>query len=320
MAITPRDPFIRPTLRELAAHIEAPCSVVPGKAICVREGAGEPPLFLVHDGLDSLQYVYTLTPHLSAAVPVYGLPAAPLDAPGEHTIETMAARLIGMIREVQSTGPYRLAGWSTGGVVAYEIAHQLLCDRDAVEFLGLFDAMYAAGFREPGVDSPEQASAAFEDKAELLRSIQPRSAFAKLDEPFLRALAELRADLAAMEFDTLAQRCRKQSLLPMELAPLSDLELRQTLRRRYSNMRAQARYRASRLPIPLHLFVARDSRGGAPLLGWPAVIPAAQIHTRSIPGDHYSMMAHPNIMTLAEELLNDLAAARSGGLSHALPQ
>jgi len=51
----------------------------------------------------------------------------------------MATRMVRMIRSVQPAGPYRVAGWSLGGTIAYEIATQLVGAHEQVEFIGLFD-------------------------------------------------------------------------------------------------------------------------------------------------------------------------------------
>lgn len=50
-----------------------------------------------------------------------------------------------MTRAVQLAGPYRIAGVSYGGILAYEVATQLICQGRVVELLGLFDSQYAAG-------------------------------------------------------------------------------------------------------------------------------------------------------------------------------
>jgi thioesterase domain-containing protein len=71
-------------------------------------------------------------------------PPAPGDA-APRTVEGAAARCVRMIRAVQPAGPYRLAGWSAGGVVAYEIATQLVGQDEPVEFLALLDTAYPDG-------------------------------------------------------------------------------------------------------------------------------------------------------------------------------
>ena len=47
--------------------------------------------------------------------------------------------MIRLMQAVQSAGPYRLAGWSFGGLLAYEVAQQLRSAGQAVEFLALID-------------------------------------------------------------------------------------------------------------------------------------------------------------------------------------
>jgi thioesterase domain-containing protein/acyl carrier protein len=58
-----------------------------------------------------------------------------------NTIEELAARQIADIRKVQPGGPYRLAGFSLGGLIALEIAQQLRASGEDVEMLFLLDPM-----------------------------------------------------------------------------------------------------------------------------------------------------------------------------------
>jgi arthrofactin-type cyclic lipopeptide synthetase C len=57
-----------------------------------------------------------------------------------RTVQGKAALLVRQIRSVQPQGPYRLAGWSIAGVLAYEVACQLAGADEEVEFLGLVDS------------------------------------------------------------------------------------------------------------------------------------------------------------------------------------
>jgi thioesterase domain-containing protein len=57
-----------------------------------------------------------------------------------HTsIEAMAADYLEAIKERQPVGPYHLCGYSSGGLVAFEIARRLSDSGDAVGLVGLFD-------------------------------------------------------------------------------------------------------------------------------------------------------------------------------------
>jgi thioesterase domain-containing protein len=55
------------------------------------------------------------------------------------TIEAMAADYLREIKKRQPNGPYRLCGYSSGGLVAFEIARRLHESGDEVGLVGLFD-------------------------------------------------------------------------------------------------------------------------------------------------------------------------------------
>jgi thioesterase domain-containing protein len=57
----------------------------------------------------------------------------------------MAAHYATAIRKVQRRGPYFLAGWSFGGLVAFEMAQQLIAAGEPVGWLGLFDSFVLDG-------------------------------------------------------------------------------------------------------------------------------------------------------------------------------
>src|SRR6185369_16148080 len=48
--------------------------------------------------------------------------------PEAKSVEEMAARYLAEVRRVQPQGPYRLGGWSMGGLVAFEMATQLAAE------------------------------------------------------------------------------------------------------------------------------------------------------------------------------------------------
>ncbi|NDV85371.1 amino acid adenylation domain-containing protein [Aurantimonas aggregata] len=101
------------------------------------------PLFLIHAIAGTLTCYQTLVAELNTTRPVYGIRAVGLES-GEacdgRSIEDLAASYCDQIRAVQPRGPYRLCGWSFGGVVAYEMARQLQQAGEAVAFLGLIDS------------------------------------------------------------------------------------------------------------------------------------------------------------------------------------
>ncbi|MEU6234713.1 amino acid adenylation domain-containing protein [Kitasatospora sp. NPDC047058] len=120
------------------------------------------PLFAVHPA-GGLSWCYTgLIRHLPTEVPIYGLQAQGVGAataalPLPRTMEELAAHYVDRLREVQPDGPYRLLGWSTGGIIAHAMAVRLQELGCTVELLAILDAYPAEGFRELPV--PDQAEA-----------------------------------------------------------------------------------------------------------------------------------------------------------------
>ncbi|XP_070708258.1 fatty acid synthase [Pempheris klunzingeri] len=124
----------------------------------------ERPLFLVHPIEGSIGAFKTLASKLS--VPCYGLQctkAAPLDS-----IQSLAAYYVDCIRQVQPDGPYRIAGYSFGACVAFEMCSQLQTQSRPVEYLFLFDgshsyvAAYTQTYRAkltPGKESEAETEA-----------------------------------------------------------------------------------------------------------------------------------------------------------------
>ncbi|MFJ8113211.1 AMP-binding protein, partial [Streptomyces sp. NPDC096132] len=101
------------------------------------------PLFVVHPG-GGFSWSYTrLLAHLDPQQPVYGVQARGLAAQEEElpaSVAEMAAEYLEEVRRVQPAGPYRLAGWSFGGLVAHSMATRLQALGEKVEFLALLDS------------------------------------------------------------------------------------------------------------------------------------------------------------------------------------
>ncbi len=110
-----------------------------------------PPLFCVpYVGGPALGY-RELARMLGPMQPVYGLQetgAECLDG-GERSVSTIAASYVAAIRAFQPDGPYYLAGSSSGGVVAYEMAQQLEAQGAQIGLVVLCDSICPGSRRDP---------------------------------------------------------------------------------------------------------------------------------------------------------------------------
>ncbi|HEU0078664.1 MAG TPA: amino acid adenylation domain-containing protein, partial [Longimicrobiaceae bacterium] len=120
--------FAAPTIEALALVLrEGTADGGASPLVPVRASGERAPLFFVHPvGGDVLCYA-PLARHLDAGQPFYALRSRGLDGgePPRATVEAMAADYLDAMRAVQPRGPYRLGGWSMGGVVAWEMARRL---------------------------------------------------------------------------------------------------------------------------------------------------------------------------------------------------
>jgi iterative type I PKS product template protein len=98
-------------------------------------------LFMVPDG-SGCATSYTEISQISPDWAVWGLFSPFMKTPEEYNcgVYGMAAKFIDEMKRRQPIGPYSLAGWSAGGVIAYEIVYQLTKAGERVENLIIIDA------------------------------------------------------------------------------------------------------------------------------------------------------------------------------------
>ena len=107
-----------------------------------RNGEGDV-FFCVHGAGGGVLNFRDLAQHLGDR-PFYGLQARGINGQYDpHTrIEDMAAEYVAAIRRVQTEGPYLLGGYSGGGVIAYEMAQQLMEQGADVPLLVFLDTFF----------------------------------------------------------------------------------------------------------------------------------------------------------------------------------
>ncbi len=147
-----RDLFKAPTVAGLGQQLGEPDDNDASFRVVLplRARGEEPALFCVHPR-NGLSWCYAgLMRHLDRSVPIYSLQARRLSTPGHvpDDIKHMALDYVEQIRGIQPAGPYRLMGWSLGGVIAFEMACELQSKGAQVSSLALLDS------RLDGSDDP----------------------------------------------------------------------------------------------------------------------------------------------------------------------
>ncbi len=100
------------------------------------------PLFIIHGAGGNVIRFYQLAMLVGTKHPIYGIQAQSLlaEQPALLRLEDQAAFYLKEMREIQPTGPYYFLGYSFGGTIALEIAHQLRTLGEQVKLLGMLDS------------------------------------------------------------------------------------------------------------------------------------------------------------------------------------
>jgi thioesterase domain-containing protein/acyl carrier protein len=111
----------------------------------IQPNGSQSPLFCVHAAGGTVFCYTALARHLGQDQPLYGIQAEPESDGAIQTIEAMASKYVGSVRAFQPAGPYFLGGWSMGGVIAFEMARQLVQQNQKVGLLFLVDVQAPSG-------------------------------------------------------------------------------------------------------------------------------------------------------------------------------
>ncbi|MCB1054975.1 MAG: non-ribosomal peptide synthetase, partial [Acidobacteria bacterium] len=249
------------------------------------------PVFCVHPGGGNVLCYVDLAYRLGEEQPLYGLEARGREA-GETPLESvaeMAEAYLSSIRRVQPHGPYRLAGWSFGGLVAFEMARRLEAAGESAEWVALFDT----ALREGEFIVDDQA---------LLRD------YLGEELPIPQAELEARGGIDE-QLAYAVERAQEAGLLPRGTSPE---RLRRLFEVRKANLRAGAAWQPGQQPGQLAgqlagtvvLFRAADrpEEGLGVDYGWGRW--AARVEVVEVPGDHATMLRSPHVETLALRLAN----------------
>ncbi len=246
------------------------------------------PFFGIHPAGGNVLCYANLSRHLGADQPFYGLEARGFDGEGlHHNIPAMASDYLTAIRKRQPCGPYRLGGWSMGGLIAFEIAQQLRAQQQDVALLALIDTRLHR--REGQTPDPIDGNQRFQAFARGLglttngtrlpgSSLQPRNALTQILE-----------------------QAKSAGLLSSE----TDLPRIWHLFRVFeNNVLIMRRYTPKPYSGYVHLFRAEEyleQESEDLTFGWDQIA-IARFEVSVIPGTHSNMVHEPHVQALAEVL------------------
>ena len=248
------------------------------------------PLYIVHGAGGNVVNFYSLTTRIGADQPVYGVQSQALEAdqPALYRIEEMAAHYLKEIRRVQPNGPYHILGYSFGGTVVLEMAHQLHEAGEKVGLLGMLDTRASTSLGKAGGPSTDRPST---DKPAQSRLVG-----------YFHRNMDQKSGKAWWNFFVQDMKERKPRYITVLAAKMFS-KIPASLKDTYEiNSFAQRNYRKKPFPGGLTLFRASKQEKSIPWdNGWGPYFPGG-IEIHEIPGDHWEVLSEPGIDVLAKSI------------------
>nr|MDJ0728113.1 amino acid adenylation domain-containing protein [Prochloraceae cyanobacterium] len=276
--------FQNPTIEQLAKLIKSDRIQSNSVLVPIKTTGNRSPLFCIHPIEGNVFCYRDLASHLEE-YPVYGLQSVGLDKNSTPltTIEDMASQYIEAIKTVQQQGPYQLAGWSLGGVIALEIARQLVDRGEKIANLSLIDshAPSTIDFSAP-TDQSELFLEITEDLSKRLHL--------NLDI----SLAEIQAIPPQQQLKYLFDRVKKLKIFYPE-------QIEQLWQVYQANLSAFSKYKPKKYSGSINLFRAGENQKKSFHLGWDKF---ANVKTVIVPGNHYQIILSNQLYQYIKKDLN----------------
>ncbi|TJW38726.1 MAG: hypothetical protein E5W83_32300, partial [Mesorhizobium sp.] len=218
--------------------------------------------------------------------PVFALPWPSFDEARPLTLEAIADTVILAIKEIQPHGPYRFAGYSSGGILAYAIAQRLLALDDTVSFMAFIDVTL------------------FANRSSMSPSLIVRNMvlerFESLNDETFEVLKRFAGQCSIAQ---LIEKAKRIGAIPPDRDLHDDILMSE---RTAQFHRALQSYQVPSLPIEIYQFYAMEplisrrippdkastgQEARSPMRGWDRVLSPEAITAVPIVGDHVTMMS-----------------------------
>ena len=299
-----------PSIAELALMIRQQTSAISSPLVALQTRGEQAPIFAVPGGGGNALYYQPLAQALGQQRPFYAFQAKGLDgetAPLE-SVEKIAAENITALRDIQPHGPYLLLGHCFGGIIAYEMAQQLIASGEDITRLFLLDVPAPLPEHRP-------PSAQWNDSEWLLYFIDVLQDSTGVNFDIDRE------QLLAISWEQQLTVCRQYMETTGILPSGSDSKQVQGMVAVFKT-NSQIAYRPGlnhQMPVtllrasefhPAYDYSAAEDHANKTLssLGWRQAA-AGSIQIQWAPGHHISMLLEPNVAKLADLVQISLSEA-----------
>ncbi|TDD94739.1 thioesterase domain-containing protein, partial [Flavobacterium cellulosilyticum] len=290
--------FQHSTVFEFAKLLNIDSKISSDCLIPIKPKGNKPPLFMVHGaGLNILNFLNVIK-YFDEDQPVYGIQGIGPNGYDNwyESIEAMAAHYVDAITKINPKGPYALAGFSFGGIVAFEMTRQLKEQGKTVSLSALLDTYVDSSYYYPTVQQKkiirylDRTRRRFDFLLEMLMSWKA----------FKKRINAKKEYLLKTHFD------QNNTMTEQEVLALEEFIVADSMVSKITDL-----YHLVPQNFEVDLFRAKDDTNhklDPTHLGWKkAALKGVRIH--NIPGDHLDIVEPPNDKILAR-MLQDILDQR----------
>ncbi|WP_287275047.1 MULTISPECIES: non-ribosomal peptide synthetase [unclassified Okeania] len=291
--------FTNPTIEDLASLIRGENQVISSSLVPLQTQGNKQPFFCVHPAGGHVFYYQELSRYLGNNQPFYGLQAQGFNE-GEKiftNVEDMAEFYIKTIQEFQPEGPYQIGGWSFGGVVAFEMAQQLLQQGKKVSLLALLDP-----WAPILLDHNKKIDNLY------MRGVLSRYFGGMFGITNLVSEDELIGLSSEEQIEFIIDKAEKLELFPQEATREQNRRFIDVI---IGTLKATYSYKRRPYSGKVTVFRAEEKHphGIDPQLVWVemyAILDVVDMEVVMVPGNHFTFIKEPNNKVLAERLSEHL--------------
>ncbi len=279
-----------PSIKELVIRLQQPIeSVHCSPLVTIQpEGVNKTPFFCVHAVGGNVLSYRVLAHLLGKQQPFYGLQSPGING-GEqpNSIEGMASAYIEAIRTIQSHGPYYLGGWSMGGLIAYEMAQQLLQSGEKVSLVVLIDSYTpseAKSFEESYIK--ENNLGECDQETLLMMNFAVNIGIPDIIKPDTNS-SEL--------LERILDKAKSLNLLSSDLKPEQMYQLFKIFK---TNTLAMNKFKPKPYKGRVVLFSVHEQE---PTRGWAKLV-EGNLETLKVAGDHFTILQKPCVEQVSKKL------------------
>jgi thioesterase domain-containing protein len=260
--------------------------------LTLNRSGHQPPLVCMHPAGGHVTAYLRLRQALGDASPLFVVQSRALDEPGwEHAdIESMAIDYATLVQTISTDQPYRLLGWSMGGLVAHAVASELERRGASVALVGMIDPS-GVGRRSNTVS--RDVLRALTAVIHELQPSHPQS------DALLVTLQSM--NLHSRAYSDILCECEEKGLIPNGV--LSPADFGAAIQLYLSHFKLCRQFRPKSVIAPIMIWRATSA---GPRYDWSKHGRHA-VADKLVGGNHFSIMRPPYIDAIASDLSHQSA-------------